>query len=155
MLGSGRLKCCHPVFPGLAYRWNKWATCSFHRTNFATGGTTPYLALPHLRALNGSTRLPGRIQLSVSMWRMIFHHFKMRMPMGGGGNVKYSIGAAGAVPTPYSPADIISPALPFGVPWAPAGALGLMPADDIDALITQDIGPAAMYMPASTRSCSR
>ena len=48
----------------------------------------------------------------------------MRMPIGGPAMYKYSIGMPGVVPPPYSPADILSAALPFGVPWAPAARSG-------------------------------
>jgi hypothetical protein len=72
---------------------------------------------------------------------------EMRVPMGGLGTSLYSLGMAGAIPAPYTAADIISPVLPFGVPWAPAGALGLMMGDDIDALIVQDLAPGPVYMP--------
>ena len=72
----------------------------------------------------------------------------LRLPGGGPGGAFYSLAAGGLGPVPfYGPADIISPFLPLGVPWAPAGALGLVPGDDIDALIIQDLSPAPLYAP--------
>ena len=65
----------------------------------------------------------------------------------------YSLGVGGLGPAAaYLPADIISPALPLGVPWAPAGALSLdlfgPGTDDIDALILQDLGIPGVFDPA-------
>ena len=83
----------------------------------------------------------------------------IRMPGGGVGTALYSlaagglgpIGPCGVVPC-YQPADIISPLLPLGTPWATALALGLDSlgpgSDDIDALIVQDLGVVGVSDPA-------
>lgn len=71
--------------------------------------------------------------------------FAYRVPILGIGTFLYSLAVGGLGPSPYLPADIISPILPLGVPWAPALALSLDSlgpgSDDIDALIVQDLGP--------------
>ena len=83
----------------------------------------------------------------------------IRMPAGGVGTAYYSLAAGGLGPIGpcgpmpcYQPADIISPALPLGVPWAPAVGLGLDSlgpgSDDIDALIIQDLGLPGAFDPA-------
>ncbi len=70
--------------------------------------------------------------------------FTYRVPLLGIGTALYSLAAGGLGPGPYLPADIISPLLPLGVPWAAPAALSLDSlgpgSDDIDALIAQDFG---------------
>ena len=77
----------------------------------------------------------------------------LRIPIGGPPFAYYSLGVGGLGPAPaYAPADIISPALPLGVPWAPAPLLSLDTfgpgTDDIDALIVQDLGAPGFFDPA-------
>ncbi len=147
MLGTGPSQMLPPGVPGPGVPMEQMGDVFVSRTNFVTGGTHPIFGTPALAGpLMAGPIYRDEFTLGLNVGDDL-SSLVMRMPMGGPAMLKYSIGAAGAVPPPYSPADIISPALPFGAAWAPAGALGLMPADDIDALITQDIGPAAMYMP--------
>lgn len=78
----------------------------------------------------------------------------MRVPPAAIGAAYYSLGLGGLGPAAaYAPADIISPLLPLGVPWAPAPALGLdlfggPGSDDIDALLVQDLGIPGFFDPA-------
>lgn len=147
VLGTGPSQMLPPGVPGPGVPLEQMGDIFVTRTNFVTGVTHPLFGAPGLAGpLAAAPTYRDEFTLGLNVGDDL-SSLQMRVPMGGLGTLKYSIGAAGAVPPPYSPADIISPVLPFGVPWAPAGALGLMPADDIDALITQDIGPAAMYMP--------
>ncbi len=55
----------------------------------------------------------------------------------------YSLAAGGLGFGPFGAADIISAAT--GFLFAPGGALGLLPGDDIDALAIQDLGIAGVY----------
>lgn len=147
VLGTGPSQMLPPGVPGPGVPMEQMGDVFVTRTNFVTGATHPIFGTPAFAGpLATAPTYRDEFTLGLNVGDDL-SSLQMRVPMGGLGTLKYSLGAAGAVPPPYSPADIISPVLPFGVPWAPAGALGLMPFDDIDALITQDIGPAAMYMP--------
>jgi hypothetical protein len=83
----------------------------------------------------------------------------IRVPGLGVGTAFYSLAVGGLGPVGpcgplpcYVPADIISPLLPLGTPWAPAAGLGLDSlgpgSDDIDALIIQDLGLPGAFDPA-------
>ena len=70
-----------------------------------------------------------------------------------GGAVYFTVDAATAGMLGVSPADILA-RFPFGPPgwvmWAPAGMLGLMPGDDIDALAAGDTTmPDMMFTPGA------
>lgn len=66
-----------------------------------------------------------------------------------GGPVYFTVDAATAALLGVSPADILA-RFPGGPPgfimWAPAGMLGLVPGDDIDALSVGDVVPADMAL---------
>jgi hypothetical protein len=147
MLGTAPSQLLPPGIPGPGVPMEQMGDVFVSRTNFVTGVTHPLFGIPALAGpLMAAPTYRDEFTLGLNVGDDLAS-LEMRMPIGGPAMLKYSIGAAGAVPPPYSPADIISPALAFGAPWAPAGALGLVPADDIDALITQDIAPAAVYVP--------
>lgn len=147
ILGTAPSQLLPPGVPGPGVPVEQMGDVFVSRTNFVTGATHPIFGTSALAGpMVAAPTYRDEFTLGLNVGDDL-NSLAMRVPMGGLGTLKYSIGAAGAVPPPYSPADIISAVLPFGAPWAPAGALGLVPGDDIDAVITQDIAPAVVYVP--------
>ena len=147
VLGTAPSQALPPGIPGPGVPMEQMGDIFRSPTNFVTGAPHPMFGVAAAGGpLMAAAAYRDEFTLGLNVGDDLAG-LQIRMPMGGPAMTKYSIGAAGAVPPPYAPADIISAALPFGLPWAAAGALGLGPADDIDALITQDLAAPPIYMP--------
>jgi hypothetical protein len=147
LMGTAPSQTIPPGVPMAGMPMEQAGDIFYSRTNFVTGAPLPVFGVAAMSGPVASAPVYGdEFFLGLNVGDDI-DGLSMRMPIGGPAMFKYSIGMPGFVPPPYSPADILSAGLPPGVPWAPAGVLGLMPADNIDALITQDIAPAPFYVP--------